>query len=210
MLEHTDEQLMMLVKGQDMSAYEGLLDRYERRVFGFFWHLVSNVEEARDCTQETFLRLWKGRARYSPDGKFSTYLFQIAKNHLLNERKRQQSRAKVARCYADLQNSCASTCAPDASDAMVVSERRMAVCEAINRLPTVHRLTWVLSEHQGMSYKEIGRILDCSPATVCSRKAEAVEKLQVMLAPLGEELCGDNHRRNKKSPSERQEQEKYR
>ncbi len=50
MFGHTDEQLMVLVKGQDLPAYEGLLDRYERRVFGFFWHLVSNVEEARDCT----------------------------------------------------------------------------------------------------------------------------------------------------------------
>ena len=190
MQEHTDEQLMMLVKNHDISAYERLIDRYEQRIFGFVWRVVADVEEARDCTQETFLRLWKGRRRYSPKGKFSSYLFQIAKNYLLNEQHKQQSRVKVEGCYTDSQEYSASRRTPDASDELLADELRTAVCEAISRLPKEHRLVWVLSEHQGMSYKEIGQILNCSPATVCSRKAEAVEELQMILAPLGEELCG--------------------
>jgi RNA polymerase sigma-70 factor (ECF subfamily) len=189
-----------------MSAYERLIDRYEQRVFGFFWRLVADAEEARDCTQETFLRLWKGRRRYSPKGKFSTYLFQIAKNHLLNERHKQQSRIRVEGCYADSQKSLASRRAPDASDEMLADELRTAVCEAISRLSKEHRLVWVLSEHQGMSYKEIGQILDCSPATVCSRKAEAVERLQVILAPLGEALCGDRAEVNSETYSDLKDQ----
>ena len=112
--QHTDEQLMVLVKSQDVSAYERLIDRYEQRIFGFFWRLAADAEEARDCTQETFLRLWKGRRRYSPKGKFSTYLFQIAKNHLLNERRKQQSRVRVEGCYADSQKSLASRHGRDA------------------------------------------------------------------------------------------------
>ncbi|MHC4581735.1 MAG: RNA polymerase sigma factor [Planctomycetota bacterium] len=199
MHEHTDEQLMMLVKGQDISAYERLIDRYEQRIFGFFWRLVADAEEARDCTQETFLRLWKGRRRYSPKGKFSSYLFQIAKNHLLNERHKRQSRVKVEGCYADSQESFASRHAPDASDEILADELRTTVFEAIARLPEGRRLVWVLSEHEGMSYKEIGKILNCSPATVCSRKAEAVEQLQAILAPLGEELCGDTHEMNSRT-----------
>jgi RNA polymerase sigma-70 factor (ECF subfamily) len=208
--EHTDEQLMMLVKSQDISAYERLIDRYEQRVFGFFWQLVADAEEARDCTQETFLRLWKGRRRYSPSGKFSSYLFQIAKNHLLNERHKRQSRLKVEGCYADSQGSSASRRAPDASDELLADELRTTVCEAICRLPKEHRLVWVLSEHQGMSYKEIGQILNCSPATVCSRKAEAVEELQVILAPLGEGLCGGKPEVDGKTYSDLQDQGKNR
>lgn len=175
---------MMQVKDHDVSAFERLLDRYERRVFGFFWRLGSNTEEARDYTQETFLRLWKGRGRYSPKGKFSTYLFQIAKNYLLNERQKQRSRANTERGYADLQKLSTSRCA---SDEILTEELERAVGEAVSRLPQGHRLVWVLSEHQGMSYKEIGQVLDCSPATVCTRKAQAVEKLQAILAPLGDE-----------------------
>lgn len=208
--QDTDEQLMMLVKSQDIPAYERLIDRYEQRIFGFFWRLASDAEEARDCTQETFLRLWKGRRRYSPSGKFSSYLFQIAKNHLLNERHKQQSRVKVEGCYADSQESSASRHAPDASDEMLADELRTAVCEAISRLPKEHRLVWVLSEHQGMSYKEIGQILNCSPATVCSRKAEAVEQLQVILAPLGEELCGEKPEVDSRTYSDLKDQGKNR
>jgi len=191
MHEHTDEQLMMLVKNQNISAYERLVNKYEQRVFGFFWRLVADAEEARDCTQETFLRLWKGRCRYSPRGKFSTYLFQIAKNHLLNERHKQQSRVKVESRYACSHESSVSRHEPNALDELLADELRATVCEAISRLPKEYRLVWVLSEHQGMPYKEIGRILNCSIATVCSRKARAVEELQVILEPLGEELCGD-------------------
>ena len=210
MHEHTDEQLMMLVKIQDISAYERLVDKYEQRVFGFFWRLVADAEEARDCTQETFLRLWKGRRRYSPKGKFSSYLFQIAKNHLVNERHKQQSRVKVEGRYADSQESSASRHAPDASDKMLADELRTAVRKAITRLPEEHRLVWVLSEHEGMSYKEIGQILNCSPATVCSRKSKAVEELQVILAPLGEELCGDTREGDGKTRSDLKDQGKNR
>lgn len=210
MREYTDEQLMMRVKGQDMSAYERLVDKYEQRIFGFFWRLVADAEQARDCTQETFLRLWKGRRRYRPKGKFSTYLFQIAKNHLLNERQKQQSRVKVEGSYADLKESSVSRHEPDALDELLADERRIAVCEAISRLPKEYRLVWVLSEHQGLSYKEIGQILNCSPATVCSRKSEAVEQLQVILAPLGEELCGDTREVNGKTFSDLKERGKNR
>jgi len=210
MREHTDEQLMMLVKSQDMSAYERLVDKYERRVFGFFWRLVADAEEARDCTQETFLRLWKGRLRYSPKGKFSTYLFQIAKNHLLNERHKQQSRVKVEGCYACSQDSSASRHEPNALDELLADELRATVCEAISRLPKEYRLVWVLSEHQGMSYKEIGQIMNCSAATVCSRKAKAVEGLQEILGPLGEELCGDTSQADGKKCRDSKDQGKNR
>lgn len=208
MQEHTDEQLMMLVKSQDMSAYERLVDKYEQCLFGFFWRLVADAEQARDCTQETFLRLWKGRRRYHPKGKFSTYLFQIAKNYLLNERHKQKSRAKVEGCYADSREFSASRHAPEALDELLADELRTAVCEAIRCLPKEHRLVWVLSEHQGLSYKEIGQIMNCSPATVCSRKSKAVEELQVILAPLSEEICGNMRERDSKTCLDLKQQRK--
>ena len=89
---YTDEELMGLVQGQDISAFEELFRRYEQRVFAFFWRLSANRQEAEDGTQETFLRLWKTRVRYEPVGRFSTYLFQIAKNHFLHERQKRHRR----------------------------------------------------------------------------------------------------------------------
>jgi len=211
MNEVTDEQLMMLVKGHDISAFERLFDRYEQRIFGFFWRLGRDTEQAKDCTQETFLRLWKARRRYRPKGKFSSYLFRIAKNHLLNERKKQKFQNRIEQQYAESQGfSVQQQCSTDASSEMVAEELQTAVHQTVNRLPNVQKLVWVLSESQRMSYKEIGQILGCSAATVCSRKAEAVEQLQVMLEPLGEEFFGATLELNEKMYSDLPSQEKTR
>lgn len=70
----------------------------------------------------------------------------------------------------------------------VVNEIRGAVGDAIAQLPETFRLVYVLSEEQGMSYKEIADILGCPVGTVSSRKVEAVKKLRKLLRPLRDEL----------------------
>jgi RNA polymerase sigma factor (sigma-70 family) len=191
MLEVTDEQLMLQVKKHDISAFEKLLDRYEHRIFGFFWRMNNDIEQARDCTQETFFRLWKARHRYKPKGKFSTYLFQIAKNHLLDEQQKQLFRKKTEQHYAESQVfSVQQQSSIDAYNGMVVEELQIIIRQAVQLLPDIQKLVLVLSEYQDMSYKEIGQIIGCSAATIYSRKAEAIEQLQVMLESANKEFFG--------------------
>lgn len=204
MSDYTDEELMSLVKNQDASAFEELFGRYERRVFAFFWRLVWNAEEARDCTQETFLRLWKGRTRYAPKGRFSTYLFQIAKNHFLHERQKQKGRNRVNRVCTEGRQEPPETAAPSDSaySRAVASEIRSAISEAVAGLPEIHRLVYVLSEEERMSYREIAEILDCPVGTVSSRKVEAIRKLRKLLQPLRHELFGEGPESDKRCREE--------
>jgi RNA polymerase sigma-70 factor (ECF subfamily) len=183
---------MSLVKNQDLSAFEELFHRYERRVFAFFCRLTWDPEQARDYTQDTFLRLWKGRTRYAPKGRFSTYLFQIAKNHFLHEHQKQKCRTALKRAFAnDPQARLEDTTRSDSVySQVVVNEIRTAVSEAVVRLPEIHRLVYVLSEEQRMSYKQIADTLDCPVGTVSSRKVEAVRKLRKLLEPLRHEFFG--------------------
>ncbi len=159
----------------------------------FFCRLVWNAEEARDCTQETFLRLWKGRARYAPKGRFSTYIFQIAKNHFLHERQKQKHRIALEHAFAEEpQGPLEKVNPPDSAYSQAVAnEIRSAVSNAVTRLPEIHRLVYVLSEEQRMSYKQIADILDCPVGTVSSRKVEAVKKLRKLLESLRAELFGN-------------------
>ncbi|OHB71681.1 MAG: hypothetical protein A2V70_19960 [Planctomycetes bacterium RBG_13_63_9] len=179
---------MGLVQKQDVSAFEELFQRYEGRIFSFFWRLSPNRQEAEDGTQETFLRLWKARARYEPEGKFSTYLFQIAKNHFLHERQKRGRRM-------DSQQVSDETAEPASAERvdgpMLAGEVRVAVTEAVGRLPESLRLAYVLTEQEGMSYKQTAEILECPVGTVSSRKVEAVRKLRELLEPLRDELWGD-------------------
>ena len=192
MTDYSDEELMSLVADQDASAFEELYRRYKRRLFAFFYRLKWDVEEASDFTQETFLRLWKGRSSYAPTGKFSSYLFQIAKNQFLQQRRRQRSRIETERFPED---------GPEGIFEVVASRRKSpnqveanevsaVIGEAVASLPEMHRLVYVLSEEERMSYKEISQILDCPVGTVSSRKVEAVRKLRKLLSYLRKDDAG--------------------
>lgn len=192
MTDYTDEELMNFVGNQDVSAFEELFHRYERRIFTFFYRLAANVEEARDCTQETFLRLWRGRVGYTPKARFSAYIFQIAKNHFLNEHQKRKSR--IALRYFNGDNSTGSFQGQAASDngynRVVAHEISSAISKAVANLPEIHRLVYVLSEEQLLSYKEIADVLGCPLGTVSSRKVEAIRKLRKVLKPLKDEVLG--------------------
>jgi len=184
---------MSLVQKQDISAFEELFRRYEQRIFGFFWRLCANRQEAEDGTQETFLRLWKARLRYEPSGKFSTYLFQIAKNHFLHERQKPERRMNPGRPSA--RNPTETPSEPVSSNrvdgAMLAGEFQAVVTEAMARLPETLRLVYVLTEQEAMSYKQVAEVLDCPVGTVSSRKVEAVRRLRELLQPLRDELLSD-------------------
>jgi RNA polymerase sigma-70 factor (ECF subfamily) len=191
--DYSDEELMRLAMNDDARAFEELFRRYKRRLFGFFYGLVLNAEQAQDCVQETFLRLWQRRTHFAQKGRFSAYLFQIAKNHFLDNSRRQKSHIDLQRVWNPEQAGClhqASLSTGGYSEA-VVNEIRAAVSDAMARLPEIHRLVYVLSEEQQMSYKEIADILECPVGTVSSRKVEAVRKLRNLLEPLRAELFGE-------------------
>ena len=184
---------MGLAMSDDARAFEELFHRYKRRLFGFFYGLVLNTEEARDCVQDTFLRLWQRRSQFAQRGRFSAYLFQIAKNHFLDRSRSQKSRAQSQHIpkadtaeilYGDSLSS-------SGYGAVYAAEIRQAVKDAMARLPEMQQLVYVLSEEQGKSYEEIADILECPVGTVSSRKAEAVKKLRVLLRPLKDEFWGE-------------------
>jgi RNA polymerase sigma-70 factor (ECF subfamily) len=196
MTNYTDEELMGFVRNQDVSAFEELFGRYERRVFAFFYRLIWNAEEAKDCTQETFLRLWRGRAGYAPTGRFSTYIFQIAKNHFLHKRQKDKSGANLKQAAANgSQRPREDEALADGTFSQAMAhEIGTAISKAVRSLPETHRLVYVLSEGQRLSYQEIAEILDCPVGTVSSRKVEAIRKLRRLLEPLRDEVFGDGRR----------------
>ncbi len=192
MKDYSDEELMNLAMNDDARAFEELFRRYKRRLLGFFYGLLLNSEEARDCVQETFLRLWQKRTQFAQRGRFSAYLFQIAKNHFLDKSRSRKSHIDVQRvCGTEPAEGLhqVSLSSGGYSEA-VVNEIRGVVSEAMASLPEIHRLVYVLSEEQAMSYKEIADILECPVGTVSSRKVEAIKKLRKLLRPLRDELFG--------------------
>ncbi len=78
--EDPDVRLMLRVKGDDQAAFAELLARYGSRIFGHFFRLLSDRQEAEDLTQEVFLRVYRSRKRYQPKARFATWLYHITQN----------------------------------------------------------------------------------------------------------------------------------
>ncbi|RKY28820.1 MAG: hypothetical protein DRP79_01905 [Planctomycetota bacterium] len=173
-----DIELMLRVKQGDVNAFEQIYENYRGPIGGFFYHLVWDQALAEDFLQEVFLRLWRSAPDYRPTGKFSTFIFQIAKNFWLNERLKRMHNPRLS-LDAPIRGEDGDYAREIAGDASTPStllanaEMKARVREAIEQLPEKQRVTFVLSEFQGMKYEEIGEVLEVPLGTVKSRMVSA-------------------------------------
>src|SRR5438128_8577583 len=94
-LRDPDIRLMLRVRDDDNAAFAELVELYNRRLITVMHHLVGSAEEAEDLAQEVFLRVYRGRKKYHPRAKFSTWLFTIANNVALNHLRNRQRKPSV-------------------------------------------------------------------------------------------------------------------
>ncbi|MFN3485433.1 MAG: RNA polymerase sigma factor [Planctomycetota bacterium] len=170
-----ETDLMLRVKAGDPAALEELYRLYERPLFSYLYRLSGNRTRAEDLLQETFLRVWRSAARYTPSAKVSTYLFHIAHNLFANEAARLRPASLPAPPDPETR-----------SDPAADLERRnthSAVLQALRTLPEGERACLLLSEYQGLSYSEIAEILDIPVGTVKSRIFNALRRLRDILSP---------------------------
>src|SRR5438128_4619216 len=95
-LRDPDIRLMLRVRDDDNAAFAELVELYNRRLITVMHHLVGSAEEAEDLAQESFLRVFRGRKKYRPRAKFSTWLYTIANHLALNVLRSRQRKPVVA------------------------------------------------------------------------------------------------------------------
>ena len=174
----------------DAAAFSELYDRWSRPLLRYFWHLCYDRDAAEDFLQETFLRLWRAAPRYEVRARFSTYLFQIAKNLWINER------AKVLRrplrisldAPRDLGEEGSGTLGdrlagadPDPGDEAARAETGRRIRAAVDRLSEKLREVFVLAGLEEMPYAEVASVLGIPEGTVKSRMWAAVRELRKSL-----------------------------
>lgn len=177
--EEYDLSLMEQIKNDDRSAFTELYQRYKNRLANFFYYLCGNDKYAEDGLQEVFFRVWQYRHKYYPRARVATYLYQIAKNYWLNEAKR----LKHKTFSLQTENLQTSEFIDKESPAqqIVNKELRNNIKNAMGQLPEKERLVLVLSEYQGLKYREIAEVLDIAEITVKTRMVRAVRRLREYL-----------------------------
>lgn len=160
-------------------GFEYLVRKHQGALINYFLRFTQNIETARELSQEVFLRLYTARLRYRPDSKFTTYLFTIAHNLLVNEvfvKKRPEA-------SADGNDAVDATPSHEDSpeEALMDREKRRTVRDALGRLTARERSAVILKYTEGLSYAEIAEVIGASVPAVESLLSRAKDKMRTAL-----------------------------
>ena len=164
----------------DERAFSLILRAYETPVFNYVLRLVGGDRAlAEDLTQEVFLRVYQGLPKFSLRSKFTTWLFQVTKNRVLDELRASERRPRALVAIDDI--------APlEVLDAPIERlEEIDALWQAVENLSTDLKMALLLRDVVGLSYTEIADALEVTLATVKWRIYKAREEVQVALVREG-------------------------
>jgi len=184
-----DAALMLRVKRGDRAAFVELVEKFQQPLFNFVFRTLRDDTEAEDVAQNTFLQVWKSRARYQRTAKFSTWLFTIARNLCLNEiRRRSRHPAEsLEETHAEhddqpqRQYEDKKVFLP--TENVLHGELAKKIEEALDELPENQRTAILLCRQDEMSYEEIAEILNSSLSATKSLIHRGRETLKEKLKP---------------------------
>lgn len=166
----TDTELIILLTQDNEAAFSELYVRYKDKLYYFCLSLLKSEEEAGDIVQEIFIRIWESRAFINPELSFSSFLYTMARNRILNYFRDIDIDAKAKLIVA--QNK------PVVEDAieseLIYTEYQNILKEAIDSLPPQRSRIFNMSRVENLSHKEIAAQLGISVNTVQEHISESL------------------------------------
>jgi RNA polymerase sigma-70 factor (ECF subfamily) len=157
--------------GDDL-AWEALVRRFQGRIYGLALFYLGNAEEARDCAQEVFVRIYRRFDSITNDETFVPWMIQIARNAAIDRLRRMRVRPSLHAVSIDDVGDLVSR-DPDPAEDLHRKRRRALVHTALEKLSRINREIVILKEIQGLSLERIASILDLPLGTVKSRSHRA-------------------------------------
>jgi RNA polymerase sigma factor (sigma-70 family) len=171
----SDHELMIAVRAGEIRKLGELFERHHRPLYGFFVRLTNQPSVSEDLVQIVFYRILKYRHTYRDEGKFSAWIYHLARK-VVADHFRKHARTPTPADPADFHDEPAQEAAPDAqagtADDLALMRRALA------RLPHEHREVLVLARLQHLNHQEIARLLDCSVGAVKVRAHRALKELR--------------------------------
>ena len=188
-----EKQLIRECLAGRTEAFGELVVRYQDRLYNALVGILGSPDDARDVSQDAFVHAFQRLKTFRGQSAFYSWLFRIALNAAASQRRRTRRKPASIDAARELTGGDPADPHPDAapSHAMEADERRIAVQNALARLPEEFRIPLVLKEMDGLKYHEIAVIVGCPVGTVRSRIHRARSELRQRL---------DHLLREKKSP----------
>ena len=171
----SDAELMQRVRRGDRQAFRELVERHQRAVINTIYRSIGDSWEAEDLAQRVFVQIFRAAPRYKPTAKFTTWLFTIVHNTVLNEYRRRSRHSadsldamtapgrdgEPGMSFADAES-------PDPSREVAMRELQQRIRAAVEKLPAQQRSAVILCRYEGWSYEDIAKTLKCTVAAVKS------------------------------------------
>jgi RNA polymerase sigma-70 factor (ECF subfamily) len=166
----------------DIAAFEQIMIHSEQKVMRLTWRMLGNEADARDATQEVFLRVYKYLGTFKQDQDFFAWVYQITLNVCRNiTKKRHSSTAQFV--SIDAGNNPEAFLVldqhADAEETLLRTQRRELIVRAMATLPDKERAAFLLRDLEGFETDEVARIMRSSSTTVRSQISSARKKIKL-------------------------------
>ena len=184
-----DKHIVAQARRGELSAFEELVTRYEKRVYAIALRSSGSPEDAADITQEVFLRAWRSMKDFRGDSGFATWLFRITMNQCVDYARHKQSQPPTQPLVQGEDDEERELPLPDTAPSpeehLENSELGRELAAALDEVSDELRRIVLLRDVSGMSYTEIAEILEVSEGTVKSRLSRARIALRKILLKRG-------------------------
>ncbi|MEJ2141897.1 MAG: sigma-70 family RNA polymerase sigma factor [Gammaproteobacteria bacterium] len=175
----TDEQLMSIYRDGDTQAFELLYQRHRVSLYNYLMRQCSDKAIADELFQDSWTSLIRARQTYTESAKFSTYLFRIAHNKLIDYYRR-KSKAAIDSYEDDIQD--ISSHSPE--DTVSAQQQHNKFIQLLEQLPEAQREVFLLKEETGLGLEDIARITQSNVEAVKSRLRYAIKRLKTGMEDL--------------------------
>jgi RNA polymerase sigma-70 factor, ECF subfamily len=165
----------------DNAAFEQIMIHSQQRVMAMTWRMLGNEADARDASQEVFLRVYKYLRRFKQDQDFFAWLYRITVNVCRDIAKKRQQHSYRFMSLAAGDEGAFEVHADqqDAEEALMHTQQRELITRALATLPDKERASIVLRDVEGLPTDEVARILKSSSTTVRSQISSARKKIKI-------------------------------
>ena len=183
-LSTSEDGLIRRAQAGDMDSFCLLTQRFERRIYSLALHYCRNPEDAEDLSQEVWLKTYQALDTFKGESSFYTWLRKITINCFLNHQRartfRWRGQTTAVQLLGEDSFETGAERAPAADSEKALLNRIMAqtVMLALSELTPQQRLIFLLKHHEGMTYEEIAKAVNCSTGTAKKSVSRAVIKLR--------------------------------
>jgi RNA polymerase sigma-70 factor (ECF subfamily) len=163
----------------DGAAFDSLVLRHQERVMNLCYRMVGDYDDAKDCAQDTFIKVYRSLDGFRFDSAFSTWLYRIAVNTCKNRLASSRERRRLTAAQPEFADPPSPLLTPE--EEMEKREREKELQRAIGNLSEDFRTLVLLRDVEGLSYEEVARITGLALGTVKSKLARARERLRTAL-----------------------------